>query len=85
MPVGPLAPDFCLHLGRSATVCPCDILLLAGLGLHLALFLLWTAFAAALEGDPAHDDGIDIIASVHIADGKVNQGGANRCPLAGVD
>ena len=66
MSVGTFASYFGLHLGRTASMGPRDVLLLFGLGLHLGLFLLGTAFAATLEGDSAHDDGINIISSEHI-------------------
>ena len=64
VPVGALASDVGLHLGRTTAVSPGDILLLLGLGLHLGVFFSLFLLGASLEGDAAtHDDGIDVVSS----------------------
>ena len=58
------ATDISLLVSRGTAVSACGILLLLGLGLHLALLTLGVLpRSLTLECDTAHDDGINIVSS----------------------
>lgn len=91
MPVGTFAANLSLHFGRPATVCTGDVLFLLGLGFHSGLFLFRAAFVATSKGDATHNDGINVIASVHdhgllmVEQAHTGEGHGNTVLVAGVD